>query len=200
MRKYDLFNDSDEPAAGINIYPTDKFVEVPFDEKIIKISCGAQHTLALSESGNVYGFGSSYWGQIGRDQIDKNNYFKFDSKNVKDIFAAGYNSFILTEDDILLCYGTLSREAEEGKIEIKIPEKIEAAYPSRLFSVSFLCKENVYRLITDDIYEKTFEIVMSEDNRLYIENDIYVLNGKFYITQDMLQRLHADKEYDEIID
>ena len=38
------------------------------EEKIIKIACGENHTLALSESGNVYGFGNNRYQQLSHDE------------------------------------------------------------------------------------------------------------------------------------
>lgn len=38
-------------------------VELP--EKIIKVDCGSDFTIALSSSGKLYAWGSNYFGQLG---------------------------------------------------------------------------------------------------------------------------------------
>ncbi|CAG2163198.1 unnamed protein product [Oppiella nova] len=41
------------------------------DAKLTQLSCGAGHTLALTENGEVYGWGSNEWGQVGINSIQQ---------------------------------------------------------------------------------------------------------------------------------
>ena len=40
---------------------------IPENKKIVMISCGFGHSLALTESGRVFGWGSNWFGQLGVD-------------------------------------------------------------------------------------------------------------------------------------
>ncbi len=67
---------------------------------IVKISCGFEHTLLLSEMGNVYGLGSNIKGQLGLGSIDKRikpSKIDFGKKEkIWKIAAGGYHSLVST--------------------------------------------------------------------------------------------------------
>ncbi len=47
------------------------FINYSFEnEKIVMISCGAWHSLALTKSGRIFGWGSNRYGQLGVDVMD----------------------------------------------------------------------------------------------------------------------------------
>ena len=51
-------------------YPT--FCQVPsLPRKITKVSCGWNHTMALTENGTVYVWGSNAFGQLGVPEVQK---------------------------------------------------------------------------------------------------------------------------------
>ena len=51
-------------------YPT--FCQVPsLPHKIAKVSCGWNHTMALTENGTVYVWGSNAFGQLGVPEVQK---------------------------------------------------------------------------------------------------------------------------------
>ena len=51
--------------GGFSLCPTNVHFKIPNDVKIVKISCGALHTLALSSSGLIYSWGSGAGGRLG---------------------------------------------------------------------------------------------------------------------------------------
>ena len=67
---------------------------------IKKISCGHQHTILLSEMGNLYGLGSNKYGQIGLGKMKKRTKPAMLSLCKKEkiwkIAAGGYHTLIAT--------------------------------------------------------------------------------------------------------
>jgi len=80
-------------------------------EKIVKIACGENHTLALSEAGNVYGYGNNRYQQLSHDEeylrgiigfseptlISKE---KFKNYRVVGIEASNNCSFFICKNDL----------------------------------------------------------------------------------------------------
>ncbi len=77
---------------------------------ITVIKCGAYHSLALTQSGEVYAWGNSYWGQIGcGDNFDKSMPTKLKALNDIKIkmISCGYNhSMALTKDGSVYSWGS----------------------------------------------------------------------------------------------
>ena len=103
-------------------------VHVELPEKIVQISCGQNHNVALSESGVVYTWGSSKFGQCGRPPAElvkmlvinpaapgKSEFeiefmhpgpiFVPSSMKVKRIKAGFYQTAIFTENDDVYVFG-----------------------------------------------------------------------------------------------
>jgi alpha-tubulin suppressor-like RCC1 family protein len=83
--------------------------KVEFPEKISKIVCGENHSLALAESGNVYGFGFNRFLQLSNDEIYRLKIIglnkptliskdKFGNMKVLDIAASRNCSFFMVKD------------------------------------------------------------------------------------------------------
>lgn len=86
-----------------------KLIEIP--EKIKKIVCGENHTLALSEGGNVYGFGYNRFLQLSNDPIYRKGIIglckpqiitadKFKNLKVVDIAASRNCSFFVCKNEM----------------------------------------------------------------------------------------------------
>jgi tRNA A-37 threonylcarbamoyl transferase component Bud32 len=84
--------------------------ELLSDLNISVIKCGAHHSLALTQSGEVYAWGSNYWGQIGcGDNFDKSIPTKVKALNDIKIkmISCGYNhSMALTKDGSVYSWGS----------------------------------------------------------------------------------------------
>jgi alpha-tubulin suppressor-like RCC1 family protein len=64
-----LWGSDSEGQLGLGTYSYDLFYGVPrfikYQINIIRVSCGFEHTLILSEMGNCYAMGSNKFGQVG---------------------------------------------------------------------------------------------------------------------------------------
>ncbi|CAL8069841.1 unnamed protein product [Calicophoron daubneyi] len=54
-------------ADSISVLASPKPVEIPEDERVIQISCGARHSACLTDHNHVYVFGWNGFGQLGVD-------------------------------------------------------------------------------------------------------------------------------------
>lgn len=79
---------------------------IKLNEKIIDISCGFNHVLALSSNGDIFSWGNNQYGQLGLIdfQIDINSdrdepvrISFFNNVSIKNIYAKGSSSFCITE-------------------------------------------------------------------------------------------------------
>jgi alpha-tubulin suppressor-like RCC1 family protein len=71
------------------------------NEFVIDISCGAYHSLVLTNCGEVYAWGDNEWGQIGngcnKDQLKPIKVKGFNNERVVMISCGYYHSMALTE-------------------------------------------------------------------------------------------------------
>ncbi len=87
-------------------------IDLPKDIKCVSINAGKNHSLALFENGDVYGWGYSYYGQLGDDtRDDRLSPFKViglpkDIKPVK-VIAAADSSIVLLENGDLYATGKI---------------------------------------------------------------------------------------------
>jgi alpha-tubulin suppressor-like RCC1 family protein len=83
---------------------------IPISEKITKVVCGENHTLALSEGGNVYGFGYNRYLQLSNDPLYRQGLIglnkptlisseKFRNFRIVDIAASKNCSYFTCKDD-----------------------------------------------------------------------------------------------------
>jgi len=74
--------------------------------KIKDISCGDYHTILLTDNGNIYGFGSNKYGQLGIDNYDEDIIYptKLKFSNVLSICCGDNHSMINTEEGLYILY------------------------------------------------------------------------------------------------
>ena len=130
-------------------------------ERVEELSCGANHCLALTEEGKVYGWGSNEYGQIGcgkgkGDKITSPLHLAiFPQFSVKKIHCFGDQSFVLTTDGLVYSWGfnyvcSLRHELDanecvyEPKQILNIPKIISVCHSSDIFwkNTYFLTNEN----------------------------------------------------------
>lgn len=99
-------------------------------EVITDIAAGAEHTLALTQDGKVYVWGSNVYGQLGTD-----NFINSDlpvminmsealiGKRIVGIGAGEYHSFVITADNLIFAWG----HNQDGKLGIGVTGGV---YPS----------------------------------------------------------------------
>ena len=128
------------------------------NEKIIQVSCGFKHVIALSSTNNVFGWGNNSYGQLfSKDICIKSGILKLNNDNKNKIIqiCAGFrSSFILNDNNEIFYFGILNRKkknisGEKEKIFIEdknyeysnknffVPIKINARW-NTLFSLFYV--------------------------------------------------------------
>ncbi|KAL0489360.1 ultraviolet-B receptor UVR8 [Acrasis kona] len=75
---------------------TPKIVRMPEKKRVLSISSGYKHTLAMMEDGSVWSWGQSRIGQLGRDEGNKSwEITELKDRGVMAVFADAYLSFAL---------------------------------------------------------------------------------------------------------
>jgi|GEM_PF-2636909 len=157
-------------------YPSQNPQKVNFAEKIVDISSGYEHTLALGESGALYGYGSSEFNQLGNRTENAGDYVVISDKIEIGAFAAcAFSSFFVDKNDPANLYqaGRLIGDTTDSKeifTQIKLPSAVVELFPSNENSLIIKCENNNFYGIgtfyqkfynlTGDIYKP--EIVISD--------------------------------------
>jgi serine/threonine protein kinase len=99
------------------------------NNKIVMISCGLRHSLALTESGRVFGWGSNWSGQLGvgvrhssEPTIIKLNYLK-----IKKISCGAFHNLLLSYDGDIYAFGWngFGEVGNGTRKEQRLPIKLE---------------------------------------------------------------------------
>lgn len=91
--------------------PTPQEVKALRNIRIIQVSCGASHSLALSDKGEVFSWGIGTDGCLGLGSLDMVvvpfpiDYFREQGINVKNIEAGYYHSAAITNESVLYTWG-----------------------------------------------------------------------------------------------
>ena len=94
---------------------------------ITKISSGTDHMMALKNDGAIYSCGSNTNGQLGLgDFNNRNDFYKVNINNVKDIDCIGNTSFALLNDDTLWSSG--KEKTNSGSSDLPAPIGIYNSY------------------------------------------------------------------------
>ncbi|CAG2163550.1 unnamed protein product [Oppiella nova] len=166
-----------------------------FDDKnIIQVSCGYEHSLALSFDGQVYGWGSNFEGQIGcGDKGDDNTILPIQLKFtgghlIKYIYCHANCSFAITMDGSILSWGSNENyHLDDKELVVKEVEsllKVRSEYVAEYYDIwqerdviyiqLELCSDsltNILRLKPQVVHRN-----LKPDNILIARN---VRNGKF---------------------
>ena len=105
--------ESNDNSNGNILYPSN-IMELN-NKNIIEISCGNEHTLALSKEGEVYSWGSISDGVLGRESLDRNcpgvakpgkiNYFIKNNIKIKHISSGSIHNLCLDDKSNLYSFG-----------------------------------------------------------------------------------------------
>ena len=174
-----------------------KKVEVLEDVYVTQVSCGASHTLCITNEGFIYGWGNGMCGKLGIEEKCTKNYIlptrvgtylgKFRRKQFQEVCAGPLHSLTLTEDGMIYAWGSskngilgLDRRNED----VYLPSKItnlrfsHKNYGKKLESnIKFL---NIYFL--QQFYEP--------DKILYKEDELKIcaltcaVKNTFFLTQE----------------
>jgi alpha-tubulin suppressor-like RCC1 family protein len=132
------------------------------DEKIVEISCGFHHSMALAKSGIVFSWGYNSWGQLGIGNIlnsNKPEQIKFDKNDeqifIKSISCGRRHSLLLSSKGIIYACGN----NECG--QLGIPNTDPQLSPIQLnFGIKF--KEIASHFDTD------ISVSLSYENKFYV--------------------------------
>ena len=97
-------------TKAIEVYLTDSIQ----GRKIVDISSGLHHTVALDDAGRVYAWGNNKYGQLGGDEpsVKEAQVLEGIPKAYK-VFTGGYITAVLTKDNTLHIWGKLTCDQEE---------------------------------------------------------------------------------------
>jgi hypothetical protein len=107
-----LVNEYERENSEIYIYSEEIYLKslknYSFEnEKIVMISCGFQHSLALTESGRVFGWGYNFDGQLGVDveHASEPIIIELNDLKIKKISCGEYHSLLLSCDGDIYAFG-----------------------------------------------------------------------------------------------
>ena len=147
------YGDNREGQCGLGrkrqyIYHIQK-IKIPSKEPILKIACGAKHTILLSIKKTVFGFGSNYVDELGVDlwgDAYKPKYI-FEDKGftVEDICAGNDFTCILTEKKELYVTRPLNYDVSE--------EMVMLISNPNISKISTLYLEIIVQMQNGDVYK-----------------------------------------------
>jgi RCC1 and BTB domain-containing protein len=135
-----------------------KLMSALIDKNLIQIVCGSNHSLVLTKSGELYGFGFNYYGQIGcgntRNQLTPIRINGFNGEKIASIACGRFHSLALTEKGHvyswgLIYFGQLSNAVKNNHF---IPQRL--VLNNNVIIKNITCGSNHILLLTtdDDVY------------------------------------------------
>jgi hypothetical protein len=106
--EYDVNEDERKKSKKYIHFELKSFKNYSFEnEKIVMISCGLRHSLALTESGRVFGWGNNYWGQLGLDVRDSSEpiIIELNDLKIQKISCGLGHSLLLSCDGDIYSFG-----------------------------------------------------------------------------------------------
>ena len=128
-----------------------------FSNKIIQIKCGVEHSLFLTENGDLFGCGYNFYGQLTKnysgDEIEK----IIDTKNIIHIECCCYISYIVYNDNSLGSFGY----NDNGLLGINSDNNI-----GKSGDINIVCK-NIHKISCG----LEFMCYLTDNNHLYLLGD-----------------------------
>ena len=120
------------------MYDIHKPAEISTLNNISKVACGAYHSFAIDNNGNVWAWGNNYYGQLGDGtRIQRTSPVRISAlKNIKDIAAGDVFSMALDDNGDVWLWGdnTFGQLAESDAADSLLPKKL--AMLSRVIAIS----------------------------------------------------------------
>jgi hypothetical protein len=205
------YNEFGQIGNSCNIYQYKPIKVNGFNnKKLVMISCGAHHSMALTESGSVFSWGCNSSGQLDHgNTINSNTPKPIGLKEfiIKKISCGQYHSLLLTNDGVIYAFGYSSSKQTGFQLKPnEMNQKIEfidiAAHFSSSISVTLSadniyyiyrqCSEN-YILMPINTFKSFNEIFLNYISIQYEKSD------KIIAFKDKLFRNgHYTEKYEEI--
>jgi RCC1 and BTB domain-containing protein len=148
-----------------------EIIEYLKNKKIIDIKCGSNHSLALSNNGEVYAWGDNTYGQIG-NKCDYSHQLKpikldgFDGEKVVAISCGSRHSMALTEEGHIYSWGC----NEFGQLGIdkssELFRKLKISNEPKLVKVKDKDKNRI--LFEKISCGKSHSLMLSRDGNIYV--------------------------------
>lgn len=102
-------------ATGNGPESPNEIHSLPATSKILQVAAGHNHSMVLTQAGQVWGFGGNYFGQLGNDSLDSGFRPKIVliKETVSSIYASGDLSLALTENGQVYVWGLLVQNPSE---------------------------------------------------------------------------------------
>jgi alpha-tubulin suppressor-like RCC1 family protein len=121
------------------------------NNRVVMISCGFHHSMALTEKGHVFSWGNNSWGQLGFETTVNSNKPKLIELNgvsIKKISCGRRHSLLLTDDGFIYAFGdnSFGQLGDENRNHLSKLEKVN--------------HENIYSDI-ETYFDKNISITLS---------------------------------------
>ncbi|CAG2115847.1 unnamed protein product, partial [Medioppia subpectinata] len=125
--------------------------------QVLQIACGFDHTLALTTAGEVYGWGSNSWGQVGCGlarlcEVPAPWLLQFSSDNhrIVTVMCGQHTSYALTTEGLVFSWGR-NQSGQLGHDNCGLTVYTPALVTSLVVGVKDICPSNTaaYMLATD---------------------------------------------------
>ncbi|KAG7843838.1 hypothetical protein KL941_004320 [Ogataea angusta] len=150
-----LDDDEDRRRLECAQFQTDKGRTVDLNVRPKKIACGGNHTLVLLENGQVYGAGSSQYGQLACLQDHLPVFQKLDlPAKMKDVVAGwSYTVFISAHDEVYTCGQGFTGELGLGKTHLQaLPTKLDLPDNGRIVKAESSLHNVVIQFENGELY------------------------------------------------
>jgi hypothetical protein len=170
------------------------------NEKIIDISCGFEHSLALTQNGLVFSWGSNLFGQLGRECIEfKSNtptYIEMNEVLISKISCGTLHSLLLSNDGFIYAFGNrdkLGHDLNDRMIKEIKPFKLK--YEKSFIDIaSHWTIDTSLALSVDNIYhlwaiDKTKHTLSTMETKLNSFNEIFtnLFAHSFEVNQEIIE-------------
>lgn len=156
---------------------------------ITALDCGAHHTICIDSNGEVFGFGSNTYGQLGigkdRDMVEYEEIQKIRIPLVKQVSCGGYYTICLTYDGELFSFG------DNHFGQLGHGDDINCSFPKRITTITDVeYVQNGYR----------HSIAIKNNTEVYVWG--YNINGQLGLghTNDQWKPFRNTNFPDNVID
>jgi regulator of chromosome condensation len=143
---YDSIHDKNRPQKHELCQSTPALIPGLADIK--ELSCGANHVLALTHSGNVYAWGSGEQGELGRRLLHRHRFqalvpqpVGLPKNKIKQIFAGFHHNFAIDKSGKVYTwglnnFGQAGIPADEEALTVPAPTIVKSLEPFRIRDIS----------------------------------------------------------------